>query len=143
MVSFAEPLSLRRQAGLYLVAATWMTALAVTLYPFRFELDVAAVSRIDWRVYYPRHNDRDLVLNLLMLMPLGAGWALWRSGRATITRIALEAAAIGVGTALLIESLQIFERVRFPQLADVWRNGVGCIFGAVVVAWLVSRVRAR
>ena len=83
-----------------------------------------------------------------MLVPLGAGWALWRLGRTT-ARIAVEAAAIGVSTAL-IETLQIFERARFPQLADVWRNGVGCIFGAVTVAiaapWLVAalnRTRAR
>jgi glycopeptide antibiotics resistance protein len=133
----------RRQLGKAMLAVTWLIAAIVTLYPFRFSLEVASLDRIDWRVYYPRHNDRDLVLNLLMLMPLGTGLALVRCGRASIKRIALEAAGIGFGTALIIETLQIFESARFPQVADIWRNGVGCVVAAVIVSLVLNRARAR
>ena len=132
----------RRGLGLGLIAFTLATALLVTLYPFRFHLETASLSRIDWRLYYPGHSDRDLVLNLLMLAPLGAGLALVRFGRARLSRIALEACALGVGTALFVEALQIFQRTRFPQAADVWRNGAGCIAGAVVAALVLRTIIA-
>src|SRR5262249_16330661 len=131
----------RRRIGLGLITFTLVIALLVTLYPFRFHLATASLSRIDWRLYYPGHSDRDLVLNLLMLAPLGTGLALVPFGRARLSRIALEACALGVGTALFIETLQIFQSSRFPQAADVWRNGTGCIVGAVIGA-VVLRTRA-
>lgn len=134
--------AVRRRIGLGLAGFTLATMLLVTLYPFRFQLGTASWTRIDWRLYYPGHNDRDLVLNLVMLVPLGAGLALVRSGRAILSRILLEACALGLGTALLVETLQIFERTRFPQAADVWRNGVGCGGGAIVAA-LVLRAMDR
>lgn len=129
----------RRRLGQVLVGFTILTALLVTLYPFRFSAEVASLSRVDWRVYYPRHNDRDLVLNLLMLVPLGVGVGLLRVG-SSLRRLALEAAVIGFGLSLCIETLQIFERVRFPQVADIWRNGLGCVVGAVAVG-LLARLR--
>jgi glycopeptide antibiotics resistance protein len=132
----------RRRIGLGLAVFTLATTLVVTLYPFRFQLGIASWARIDWRLYYPGHSDRDLVLNLLMLMPLGAGFVLVRFGRASLSRILLEACALGLGTALFVETLQIFERSRFPQAADVWRNGVGCVVGAIVTA-LVLRTMDR
>ena len=134
--------ALRHRLGQVLVGFTILTALLVTLYPFRFSAEVASLARIDWRVYYPRHNDRDLVLNLLMLVPLGVGLALMRAG-ISIRRLALEAAAIGFGLSLCIETLQIFERARFPQLADIWRNGFGCVVGAVAIGLWLRRARAR
>ncbi len=126
--------AVRRRIGLGLLLFTLASTLLVTLYPFRFHLGTASLSRIDWRLYYPGHNDRDLVLNLLMLAPLGVGLVLVRFGRASLSRIVLEACALGVGTSLLVETLQVFQRTRFPQAADVWRNGTGCIVGAVVAA---------
>jgi glycopeptide antibiotics resistance protein len=132
---------IRRRLGQFLVGFTILTALVVTLYPFRFSAEVASLSRVDWRVYYPLHNDRDLVLNLLMLVPLGVGLGLLRAG-ISIRRLALEAAAIGFGLSLAIETLQIFERARFPQLADVWRNGLGCVVGAVAIGLLARFRRA-
>lgn len=130
---------LRRRLGQFLVGFTTLTALIVTLYPFRFSAEVASLSRVDWRLYYPRHNDRDLVLNLLMLVPLGVGIALVRD-RVSMLRLAGEAAVFGFGLSLCIETLQIFERARFPQLADVWRNGFGCVVGALSIG-LVARLR--
>lgn len=141
--TFLRDPAMRRRIGLGLSVFTLVTALLVTLYPFQFHLATASLSRIDWRLYYPGHSDRDLFLNLLMLAPLGAGLALVRFGRAGLSRIALEACALGVGTALVIETLQIFQRVRFPQAADVWRNGAGCIAGAVIAALVLRAIDRR
>jgi glycopeptide antibiotics resistance protein len=135
--------TVRRRVGLGLLVFTLATALLATLYPFRFSLETASLSRIDWRLYAPGHSNRDLVLNLLMLAPLGAALVLVRAGRARLTRIVFEAAALGFGTALFVETLQIFERTRFPQLADVWRNGTGCIAGAVVTALVLRAIDRR
>src|SRR5258706_7387287 len=128
----------RRTIGLVLVLGTLATALVVTLWPFRFHFTLASLHRIDWRLYYRDANghikiDRDLVQNLIMLAPLGVGWALFRGPR-SIARIALETFAIGLLLSASIETLQIFDRGRFPQLADVWRNTLGCVVGGVVVA---------
>jgi glycopeptide antibiotics resistance protein len=132
--------AVRRRAGLTLAGFTLAIMLLVTLYPFHFQLGTASWARIDWRLYYPGHSDRDLVLNLLMLMPLGAGLVLARSDRASFSRIVLESCALGFGTALCVETLQIFERTRFPQAADVWRNGVGCVVGAIVTSLVLRAI---
>lgn len=136
--------SFQRRVGLALCLSCLAVALVVTLWPFRFSLATASFARIDWRLYYRSRTghvivDRDLLLNLVMLSPLGAGWALLRGPRG-VGRIALEATTLGVGLAATIETLQIFAPTRFPQLADVWRNGAGCVAGAVLVAWLVPHV---
>lgn len=132
--------AVRRRLGRGLLLFTLVTTLLVTLWPFRFSLETASLSRIDWRPYYPGHNDRDLVQNLVMLVPLGAGLVLVRFGRASRARMALEAWVLGVGTALLVETLQIFQRARFPQVADVWRNAVGCTAGAVVTILVLRAI---
>lgn len=132
--------SFRRRMGLAILLSTLACALVVTLWPFRFDLATASFARIDWRLYYRRPNgavavNRDFMLNLVMMSPMGAGWALLRGSRGR-GRIALEATVLGVGTSVMIETLQIFEPTRFPQFADVWRNGAGCLAAAVLVAWL-------
>ena len=135
--------AVRRSLGLGLIALSIAVALLVTQYPFHLRLATASLSRIDWRLYYPGHSDRDLVQNLLMLVPLGVGLALARHGLASLARIALEACALGFGTSLLLEALQIFQRGRFPQAADVWRNGAGCVVGAVLVALVLRAIDRR
>jgi hypothetical protein len=136
--------SFQRRVGLAIFLAALAGALVVTLWPFRFSLATASFSRIDWRFYYRNRRghvivDRDLLLNLVMLSPLGTGWALRRASRG-VGRIALEAAGLGLGISAAIEALQIFTPTRCPQLADVWRNGAGCLAAAVLVAWLVPRL---
>ena len=70
----------RRWLGVTLATFTIAVALLVTLYPFRFHFSTSMLSRIDWRLYYPGHSDRDLIQNLLMLAPLGVGIALIGKG---------------------------------------------------------------
>ena len=134
--------AVQRRIGAGLAAFTLAAMLLATLYPFRFQLETASWARIDWRLYYPGHSDRDLLLNLVMLSPLGAAIALVRFGCAGLARVALEACAVGLASALVVETLQIFERTRYPQAADVWRNGVGCGAGALAVA-LILRAMGR
>jgi hypothetical protein len=128
--------ALVRRLGFWVTTVSLLAALAFTLYPYRFDLHVASVSRIDWHIFHPGHSNRDLVINLVMLIPLGAGLAMLRFGH-SLLRIAIEALALGLGTALVIETLQIFEATRYPQLADVVRNGVSCLAGALAVTVLV------
>jgi len=78
--------SFRRRFGLVLLLWTLAVAFVLTLRPFRFDLATASVGRIDWHLYYRRPGgalavNRDFVLNLIMLSPLGAGWALLRGSR--------------------------------------------------------------
>jgi glycopeptide antibiotics resistance protein len=127
-----------RRLGLALILTTLAATFLVTLYPFRFDFENTGFWRVDWRLYYPGHSDRDLLQNLAMLVPLGVGLAMFRSA-ASVRRIVLEACVLGVGTAITVETLQVFEPARFPQLADVWRNGLGCIAGALVAVVLIRR----
>lgn len=122
-------------------------ALVVTLWPFAFDLSRRAVAdkwaSAEWELYYLDDDDGvildlDLFLNVVMLAPMGVGWALLRRGR-SVGRLALEAAALGVGTAALVEALQLLTPDRVTQLADLWRNGSGCVAGAALVAWLDRR----
>ena len=137
----------RRLIGVLLFWSSLACVLVATLWPLRFSLAAAGLRRIDWALYYRDDLgrlivDRDFVANLVLMSPLGAGWALLRAGR-SLPRIALEAALLGFGLSAAVETVQIFEPSRAPQLADVWRNGVGCVAAALAVAWLVRRLAPR
>jgi glycopeptide antibiotics resistance protein len=134
-----------RRLGGYLVLASVAAVLVGTLYPYRFHFSLDHVSRIDWAIV---HTDRplvtrDFIVNILLLVPLGVGWALLRSARPPHV-IALEAIAVGFVLSASIETLQIFTHVRYPQVADVWRNVLGCSAAAVfsTVALRVTGCRA-
>lgn len=137
-----------RRFGLFLCVVTIVIAIAATQYPFHYQLTRYAVHRrwvgIDWR-WWPRtpmgrvRIDRDLLLNLLMLVPLGIGFALWR--RAGGLRVALEALILGTVVSSLLELAQLVTPYRYTTLADVWRNALGCMAGAILV--VVLRVMAR
>lgn len=136
-----------RRFGLALALGTILIALAATQYPFNYQLTEFAIGRrwdrIDWR-WWPRtpmgrvRIDRDLALNLLMLVPLGVGYGLWR--RAHAVRVAIEAALLGIATSTTLELLQLVTPYRYTTFADVWRNALGCMVGAIfVVTWQTNR----
>jgi glycopeptide antibiotics resistance protein len=138
--------TLRRRWGHTLLWCSLAAALLATLYPFRFHFDARMFARIDWTFLYRRPDgsiriDRDLLQNLVLMAPMGAGLALLRAPL-PIWRIGLEAAVLGFGTSTFVEFMQIFEYTRYPQLADVWRNGTGCVFAALAVAIVVRLVRS-
>lgn len=142
-----------RRIGLALCVGTILVAIAVTQYPFHYQLTRYAIHyrwmyRVDWR-WFPnvRHGhlrlDRDFVLNLLMLVPLGIGYALWR--RAPGWRIVIEALLLGAVVAAGLELAQLLTPWRTTSFADWWRNTASCVGGAllaVVTSRASSAVRA-
>jgi glycopeptide antibiotics resistance protein len=132
-----------RRVGGFLVLASIAAVLVGTLYPYRFHFALDHISRIDWAIV---HTDRplvtrDFVVNILLLVPLGVGWALLRSARPPHV-IVLEAIAVGFVVSASIETLQIFTHVRYPQVADVWRNVLGCGAGAVLSTVALRKLAA-
>lgn len=140
------PPSLRR-IGLAIALATLALAILGTQWPFEYRITEFALrrkwDRIDWS-WFPRWRggsirlDHDIVVNLLMLVPLGIGFALWR--RAAPWRIVLEGLVLGLVTSTALEAAQLLTRSRYTQLADVWRNSASCALGCAI-AITVARAR--
>jgi hypothetical protein len=128
-----------RRIGLALMLVTVAIAVVATQWRFHFDLSGTGIHRrwndIDWR-WFPRtprghiRVDRDLVLNLLMLMPLGIGFAIWR--RASGWRVVIEALLLGVLVSSALELGQLANMYRYTTFADVWRNALGCAVGAAI-----------
>jgi len=136
-----------RTIGLVLAVGTVLIAIVVTQWPFEYRLTRFAVharwNRIDWS-WFPRPHgnvmNRDFVLNLLMLIPLGVGFALWR--RAAVVRVAAESLALGILTGATLELAQLVTRSRYTSFPDLWRNALGCLAGCLVVV-VVRHFRRR
>ena len=128
--------------------ATLVVAILATQWRFHYDFSHFGIHqrwrRIDWR-WFPRtpmghvRLDRDFVLNLLMLVPLGIGLGLWR--RASGWRTALEALLLGFATSTTLELTQLAMPYRFTTFADVWRNTLGCVAGAIIVVALRRAAR--
>jgi hypothetical protein len=144
---------LSRRLGLALAIATFVLGVLGTQYPFEYRMTWFALhrhwSRIEWS-WFPRERSgrldvEDLVINLIMLIPVGFGWALWRRTVAA-RRVLAESLLIGLFTGTLYEAGQLLCRQRYTQFADVWRNTVSCVVGAALalgVMALVDRWRRR
>lgn len=137
-----------RAFGLALALVTLVIAVIATQWPFEYRITEYALRqrwrKIDWS-WFPRtpmgriRIDRDLVQNLVMLVPLGMGFALWR--RAGALRVMVEALLLGFATSTCLELAQLFTRSRYATFADVWRNTASCALGAAIVLVLVSQLR--
>ncbi|MEJ7599587.1 MAG: VanZ family protein [Kofleriaceae bacterium] len=135
-----------RRFGLALALGTLGLAIIATQWPFRYRFAEASVarrwSRIDWSWVHRTEAgsiifDRDFALNLMMLVPLGIGFGLWR--RAGRGRVLLEAVALGTATSVILELGQLVTWRRYTALPDVWRNALGCMVGAMLAIWILSR----
>ncbi len=132
--------------GRAIALGTVLIAIAATQYPFRYHLTQFGIERrwdrIDWR-WFPRtyggaiRVDRDFALNLLMLLPLGFGFGLWR--RVARWRAVIESLLLGLGVSVVLEAAQLITPHRFTTLADVWRNGLGSMVGCMLAIWLHRR----
>jgi hypothetical protein len=139
-----------RRWGLALALAMIVVLVLGTQYPFDYQLTEFAIrrrwNRIDWS-WFPRTHrghiriDHDLALNLVMLIPLGVGFALWR--RAREWRLVVEALGVGFVTSTVLELGQLLTRYRYTTFADVWRNtlscGLGCLLAIAVMRQLARR----
>jgi hypothetical protein len=140
----------QRRFGLGLVVFTLVAAVIATQWPFHYNLAHDALvekwHEVDWQWAHHRADgsliiDRDCVQNLIMLMPLGAGYALWRQPReARPWRVIVEALVLGIATGVALELAQLLTPSRFTQLADAWRNAVGCALGGVAMLALLRLV---
>jgi glycopeptide antibiotics resistance protein len=121
-------------------------AIVATQWPFHYQLTEYAVRqrwhRVDWR-WIPRtpaghfRIDRDFALNLVMLLPLGVGFGVWRRARGV--RLVLESLALGIGTSVLLELAQLVTPHRYTTLGDVWRNALGCMVGGLLALYAARR----
>lgn len=128
-----------RRIGLVLALGTVAVAIFVTQWPFEYRLTTYAVklrwARIDWS-WFPRNAagdirfDRDFAQNLVMLVPLGVGFALWR--RAPSLRVIVESLALGIVTSATLELAQLVTRYRYTSFPDLWRNSLGCMVGCIL-----------
>ena len=137
-----------RTLGLALAIGTVVIAILVTQWPFEYRVTWFAMharwNRIDWswfpRTYAGNVVNRDMVQNLIMLMPLGVGFALWR--RAAAVRVIVESLALGILTGATLELAQLVTRSRYTSFPDLWRNALGCLAGCLFVI-AVRRFRMR
>jgi hypothetical protein len=135
-----------RRAGLVLMLVTIGLAIVATQWRFHYDFSRFGIRvrwhRVDWH-WFPRtpmghvRLDRDLVLNLLMLVPLGIGFALWR--RAPGWRVVVEAIVLGAVVATCLELGQLVTLYRYTSFADMWRNTVSCALGALWVLAIIPR----
>ena len=122
-----------RTAGKALAIGTVLIAVIATQWPFEYRLTSYAIhyriARIDWHWF--QGFDRDFALNILMLMPLGVGFALWRHARPA--RVVVESLVLGTVVSAVLELAQLVTRDRYTSFLDVWHNAVGCAIGCVLV----------
>jgi len=115
-----------------LAIGTLLIAIAGTQWPFEYRFSSYAIryrwARIDWHWF--RGFDRDFAVNLLMLIPLGLGFGLWRqAGRA---RALVESLVLGTAVSAILEIAQLVTRDRITSFLDVWHNAAGCVLGCLI-----------
>jgi glycopeptide antibiotics resistance protein len=137
-----------RKAGLVLAIVTLLIAILATQWPFEYRVTWFALRVRSRRVdlsWFPRRPDggiridRDSVLNLLMLIPLGLGFGLWR--RCGGLRLLAETLLVGVLSGAALELAQLPTRDRYPSFPDLWHNALGCLAGGALA--LAVRRRDR
>jgi glycopeptide antibiotics resistance protein len=137
------PSPLLRTAGKWLAIGTILIAIVATQWPFEYRFTSYAIhyriARIDWRWFH--HFDRDFVLNILMLMPLGFGFGLWR--QSSRVRVVIESLALGTLSSAILELAQLVTRDRYTSFLDVWHNAVGCVAGCVIAIVVSGAHRDR
>lgn len=129
-----------RSAGKVLAIGTFLIAIVATQWPFQYRFTSYAVhyrwARIDWHWF--RGFDRDFALNVLMLIPLGFGFGLWREARGP--RAIAESLVVGTLASSALELAQLATRDRITSFLDVWHNAAGCVLGCLAARLLAVRL---
>ena len=132
-----------RKAGKWLAIGTVLIAIIATQWPFEYRFTSYAIhyrlERIDWHWFH--RFDRDFALNILMLMPLGFGFALWR--QTSRARAVIESLVLGTVASTVLELAQLVTRDRYASFLDVWHNAAGCVVGCVLAIAITGARRDR
>jgi hypothetical protein len=120
-----------RRSGASLATAGLAIIIALTLLPARGNLPFSASP--NWCIWCGDAGTTNLILNVMLFVPLGAGlaWLGWRKPPAVVC---------GLGLSVLIEILQLtIVPGRFAALGDVLANTLGTWVGYRLAEGLVSR----
>ncbi len=116
--------------GLATLAYVVVTALVITLAPFRFSVQAMHGLSTEWTKF-------DLVMNVVMFIPLGFLYRVTRPRGAT--RAWWMAVLLGALLSTSIEYAQLFEASRYSSLLDILTNTSGAAIGS----WMFSRLSQR
>lgn len=132
--------------------AAWALLLPVLYwYPYAFDTTAAmladrlrdAVTRVPFAALYVSTEQRavaEIFRKILLCLPLGVLWAVWRSRlvpRASLAPVA--ALALTAGLALVIEAGQLALPDKVGDLTDVGLGVLGCALGLLAGARLAGR----
>ena len=111
----------------------WTALIAAVVMPWTSYQPHEHWARIVWVPFStpPPLTVRDVVVNVLLYVPLGAFFVRWRSGASARTSSVLGAClvfacALSAGT----ELTQVYSHGRFPSMTDVTLNVAGAGLGA-------------
>ena len=90
-------------------------------------------NRVHWIPFTdPADKPRDLIANVVLLLPFGISFARGRRGNRRFTDTALAAAALSISA----EATQLFGTLRYPSATDVTAAVAGALAGAAWMAWV-------
>ena len=87
-----------------------------------------------------RYVERDVVLNILFYVPVGAAAYSWLRERWKPLPSIAGAIILGTALSFCLEWIQVFDRTRYPTLLDVMANGTGSAAGVLVAIMLTGLI---
>lgn len=126
-------------------AARWLLAVVLflivygSLFPFRFaDSGVLGPGELLGSLSWARTTRSDIAANVLLYVPFGACLAWMLSARLGGLVAAMLSVLAGFLLSMFIEAAQVFETRRVASLSDVFFNGLGAAFGALLALALRS-----
>ena len=90
-------------------------------------------QRVHWIPFTdPADRPKDLIANVVLLLPFGISFARGRRGNRRFIDTALAAAALSISA----EATQLFGTLRYPSATDVTSAVLGSLAGAAWMAWV-------
>ena len=138
-------------AVLAIAGLIWIALMTLAPWHFRFH-SIGLREYLESFEHWPS-SPLDFPKNMLLFLPLGFGTLLWleqalRSARGKMAVLAV----IGFVCSLLVESLQIFDAGRTPNVADLLSNTLGAVCALPVLelirrpkralSWVVQRLES-
>ena len=117
----------------WLLAATIVLILYVSLFPFEFNAPRAGLTLLELAasLTFERSSRGDVVANLLLYVPLGLCMAIALARRCPVLLNIAITVATGALLSISVELLQTMETARVASLTDVLLNTVSTAIGAI------------